>query len=173
MSTGLGRGGPQLRSWRGDVYSWGSQAGCWRGHTHGSGLVFAGGRGSRDPFSGTPADHGGGSGAAPSQAAWLLLLHCFTVGGVCGGKGLFMNIFFSMIFFLPDLLAPSCKGSCRCSGEEEQEKSKLRGSETQVSAELKQSFLALLLSSLLAWPWVGVGGKDLLTCLKQLYKLAF
>lgn len=99
------------------------------------------------------------------------LLYC---GGVCGGKGLFMNIFFSTIFFLPDLLAPSCKGSWRCSGEEEQEKSKLRGSETQVSAELKQSFLALLLSSLLlAWPWVGVGGKDLLTCLKQLYKLAF
>lgn len=38
--------------------------------------------GSRDPFSGTPVDHGGGGGAAPSQAAWLLLLHCFTVGGV-------------------------------------------------------------------------------------------
>lgn len=38
-------------------------------------------RGSRDPFSGTPAEHGGGGGAAPSQAARLLLLRCFTVGG--------------------------------------------------------------------------------------------
>lgn len=37
--------------------------------------------GSRDPFSGTPAEHGGGGGAAPSQAARLLLLRCFTVGG--------------------------------------------------------------------------------------------
>lgn len=42
----------------------------------------------------------------------------------------------------------------------------------QVSPELKQSFLLLLLSwLLLAWPWVW--GKDPWTCLKQLYKLVF
>lgn len=58
-------------------------------------------------------------------------------------------------------------------GGRARKESKVRGSEMQVSAELKQSFLALLLSCLfLAQPWAG-GGKDLLTCLKQLYKLAF
>lgn len=38
-------------------------------------------------------------------------------------------------------------------GGRARKESKLRGSETQVSAELKQSFLALLLSC----PWLGLG----------------
>lgn len=54
---------------------------------------FLGIRSSRNPSSGTPADHGG---AAPSQAAQLLLLHCFTAG--VGGRNL-VGIFFFLIIF--------------------------------------------------------------------------
>jgi len=75
-----------------------------------------------------------------------------------------------MIFLLPDLLAPSCKVVPR--GGRARKELKSGGSEMQVSAEVKQSFLALLLSCLLlAWPWVEAD-RDLLTCLKQLCKPA-
>lgn len=69
-------------------------------------------RSSRNPSSGTPADHGG---AAPSQAAQLLLLHCFTAG--VGGRNLVGIFFFKL--FLTDPLIPSYTGSCRQSGEGE------------------------------------------------------
>lgn len=54
--------------------------------------------------------------AAPSQAAQLLLLHCFTAG--VEGRNLIV-IFFLFSLILTDLLTPSCKGSWRHSGEGE------------------------------------------------------
>lgn len=59
-------------------------------------------RSSRNPSSGIPADHGG---AAPSQTAQLLLLHCFTAG--VGGRNLVVIFFLKL--FLTDPLIPSYK----------------------------------------------------------------
>lgn len=75
LSTSLDQGGAQLCSCSGDVSAWGSQAGC--GRDRGLDWCLLGIRSSRNASSGIPADHGG---AAPSQAAQLLLLHCFTAG---------------------------------------------------------------------------------------------
>lgn len=55
-------------------------------------------------------------GGDPSQAAQLLLLHCFTAG--VGGRNLVV-IFFLFSLFLTDLLIPSYKGSRRHSREGE------------------------------------------------------
>lgn len=87
----------------------------WQGQRSGLGLL--GIRSGRNPSSGIAADH---EGAAPSQAAQLLLLHCFTAG-LGGGNVVVVFFFFIIIFslFLTDLLTPSCKGSCRHSGEGE------------------------------------------------------
>lgn len=87
LSIGLDQGGAQLCSCSGDVSSWGSLAGC--GRDRALDWCLLGIRSSRNPSSGIPADHGG---AAPSQAAQLLLLHWFTAG--VGGRNLVVIFFF-------------------------------------------------------------------------------
>lgn len=99
LSTGHDQAGAQLCSCSGDVSSWGSQAGCCR--DRGLDWCLLGIRSSRNPSSGIPADH---EGAAPSQAAQLLLLHCFTAG--VGGENMVVIFFlfyyyFFIIFYRP------------------------------------------------------------------------
>lgn len=53
-------------------------------------------RSIRNPSSGIPVDH---EGTAPSQAAQLLLLHCFTAG-VGGGNMVVIFFFFYYYFFI-------------------------------------------------------------------------
>lgn len=65
------------------------------GMTQGSALVFAGGQGQQGSFLALPQATGGGGGVAPSQAARLLLLHCFTAGG---GKPACEFFFHSFLF---------------------------------------------------------------------------
>lgn len=56
LSIGLDQGGAELCNCSGDVSSWGSQAGC--GRDRGLEWCLLGIRGSRNPSSGIPADHG-------------------------------------------------------------------------------------------------------------------
>lgn len=92
LSTGCDQGGAQLCSCNEDVSSWGSQAGC--GRDRGLDWCLLGVRSSRNPFSGISADP---EGAAPSQAAQLLLLHCFTAG--MGGRNLGVTFFFFFLLY--------------------------------------------------------------------------
>lgn len=92
LSVGLDQGDAQLCSCRADVSSWGSQAGCQGDRALDRCLL--GIRSSRNPSSGIFADHGG---AAPSQAAQLFLLDCFTAG--VGARNL-IEIFYFYFFII-------------------------------------------------------------------------